>query len=729
MLQGQHMDSNGLKKTRAKFATFDIKAYLRFDRHFQTYYAYDEAFGHDVVVKVFPASFFADQSFVERFEREIQALVLEDIPGIVPVHDLVRTGDRRYLVREYMSGGSLEQKLASGPLSLEEVVELVGQLATAIDMLHDRGIFHRNLKPANILFDQDGNPFLTDAGQAPPIVSPPVDSLVWELPALHSYSPPEYSLGQEMDWRADVYGLGAVTYAMLSGKPPYTVSPLEQVQQQLSAAAPSLQVIRPDIPPKVSAAVAWAMALSPDLRYDSASSFAAALAAAAGMPWEAEEGPGFRDDKADAQPAPWGFRLGVLTLILLMVIGGLAGVYLGWFDLNKGAENVRGNFVVFTATATETLIPTRTPSPTSSPTRSATLEPSATATASPMLGGPTNTPGPTAAPTSLVSELVLGMADKIAVINNREIYVANLDGTELEQWTRDGKEKSNLQWTPDGRGLLFTVDGCYDLMSYPDKKRTQLGCFGDIGIAPDNVRVVISSYMPLLNVTYRWVSFVSALDLFLQNQLKTVSTVPEKVGCPFYGGKHIRFSRDGEYLAGIFHTDSGDKIQVFQLLFENGTCGILNENEIDTADYIDADRVNLKYYYGGEGSRTMTDFAWNGETIFILHGSYLGRGYGQFVVYYSLIGDPNLRDPLAGRWEIKTPIKNKCCYRDMEFSPDGKYVVFSYVNIEQLNKVELYYVPFNEIGTDSVFTPLNFPEGFFADINEWPQPALRPAIP
>jgi hypothetical protein len=65
----------------------------------------------------------------------------------------------------------------------------------------------------------------------------------------------------------------------------------------------------------------------------------------------------------------------------------------------------------------------------------------------------------------------------------------------------------------------------------------------------------------------------------------------------------------------------------------------------------------------------------------------------------------------------------------MEFSPDGKYVVFSYVNIEQLNKVELYYVPFNEIGTDSVFTPLNFPEGFFADINEWPQPALRPAIP
>jgi hypothetical protein len=323
----------------------------------------------------------------------------------------------------------------------------------------------------------------------------------------------------------------------------------------------------------------------------------------------------------------------------------------------------------------------------------------------------------------------MGMADKIAVINKSEIYVANLDGTGLEQWTRDGKKKNNLQWTPDGRALLFQVDNCYDVITYPEKVRSQLGCFGDIGVAPDNVRVVLSSYLQLVNITYRWVSFVSALDLLLKNELVTVPTVPEKVGCPFYGGTQIRFSRDGNYLAGIFHTDSGDKIQVFQLLFENGTCGVLNDNKITISDYIDADKVNLKFYYGGEGSRTLTDYAWNGESVFILHGSYLGRGYGQFVVYYSLIGDPARRDPLAGRWEVKTPIKSKCCYRDMEFSPDGKYVAFSYINIEKLDKVELYYVPFNEIGTDSVFVPINFPNDFFVDVNEWPQPALRPAIP
>ena len=147
------MDSSGLQKTRAKFATFDIKAYLRFDRRFQTYYAYDEAFGNDVVVKVFPSDFFADSGFQERFEREIQSLVLEDIPGVVPVHDLVRTGDRRYLVREYMTGGSLEEKLAVGPLPLEEVVELVGQLAAAVD-LGDYAPFEKLLTVLQQPFDE-----------------------------------------------------------------------------------------------------------------------------------------------------------------------------------------------------------------------------------------------------------------------------------------------------------------------------------------------------------------------------------------------------------------------------------------------------------------------------------------------------------------------------------------------------------------------------------------------
>jgi hypothetical protein len=486
---------------------------------------------------------------------------------------------------------------------------------------------------------------------------------------------------------------------------------------QLVSPPPSILDFRPELPGAVAAAISWAMAQSPVQRYDSATNFAAAFAAAAGLPWQAEP-------SAEPEPTvirkrkPWAFRLVTLLVILFLVGGGSVGFYQGWFNLERGRENVLSYLYVPTYTPTETARPTRTTTPTITPTSSPSLTPTPEPTFTPTLPGPTNTPGPTSTPTPLVGSLVLGMADKIAFINNNEIWVANVDGSDPEKWTFDGRNKSDLQWTPDGRALLFKVDGCYDMITYPEKRRSQLSCFGDIGIAPDNVRVAVSGEIDLGNETYRWVSFISSLNMVLSKQLVTVPVVPQQVGCPFEGGTHIRFSRDGQFMAGIFKPSEGDKIQVFKTLFEAGQCGSLRENEIDIEDFIDADRVSLKYYYGNQGRRELTDFGWDGESVFILHGYYLWTGYGEFVVFYSRIGDPTGKEPITN-----------CCYRDMEFSPDGKYVVFSYMDDTKLDKFEIYYIPFNQIDTGATFTPIKFENITFTNIREWPEPALRPAIP
>lgn len=710
------MTENSTPSPIDKIGSFEIKTVLRDTGDIQTYYAYDMAYGHDVVLKLFPSNFFTTPSFRGRFEREMQSLVLDQLPGIAPVYDLGDLDSRPYLARAFMPGGSLVDLLSQGFLPFEDVVAINNQIAASLDLLHKRGFFHRNLKPNNVLFDEDGNVYLADLDQIPP-PSLQEAGVLNSIGSFTAYSPPERGLGIEEDQRADVYSLAAIVYTMLTGKEPFQGSSIEQLAQKMSSLPPSPQKYRPDLPPPAAVTIQWGMAADPEKRYGSAGLFAATFASSVGMPWQIERtAKPVKEVNAPRHPT-WRFRFALLAFILLLIIGGLAGFYARIFDLDKAQGNVSGYFYHPTPTATTTPTPTVTLTPTATSTRTLTPTPTVptatpTYTETPTIEKPSSTPLPSPTPTSILGKIVLGMADKIAVIHNNEIYVANLDGSNREQWTTNKGNKSDLQWTPDGRGLIYRHNNCYKLITYPDRQELQLGCFEDLELSPDMVRSLIGATVVMENETKRWMSFLAPIDLVWNNLIREVPQKSIMGGCPFFGGRQMHFSLDGELLAGIFSTPNGDEIQIINLRDCNGF------DDYKVRDTLPGSRFTLRFYSGSNEKKELTDFAWDGVNVLILHGNYI-KGYGDFVVYYRN----------TGRSVRLNPIDQQCCYRDMEFSPDGAYVTFSFWDVRYNNAAQVYVLPFNELDPKITYQPIPFPSDFFQDPKAWPEPALRPAIP
>ncbi len=222
-----------------------------------------------------------DPELLLRFEREGQALAAVDRhPHVIGVHAAGSAGGRCYLVLDLVEGGSLADRLAQeGPLPPAEAARLVNQVASAVAHAHAAGVLHRDLKPANVLLDERGDAQLTDFGLA---------SAAWE----HSLTrtgdvlgtpgtmAPEQARGDRaaVGPATDVYGLGALLYACLTGQPPFRGgSALAVLDQVLRAPAPSPRALRPEVPAALDRLCRQALAKEPGLRPPSAAAFAAAL--------------------------------------------------------------------------------------------------------------------------------------------------------------------------------------------------------------------------------------------------------------------------------------------------------------------------------------------------------------------------------------------------------------------------------------------------------------------
>ena len=145
---------------------YEIKRELGRGGMSTVFHANDPRFKRDVAIKVLPREFLHDPLFRARFEREAETIAALEHPGIVPVYDFGEDDGQLYLVMRYMGGGSLSDRLEKGPLSLTRTVSILQRIAPALDKAHGLGVVHRDLKSANILFDEDDNGFLSDFGIA-----------------------------------------------------------------------------------------------------------------------------------------------------------------------------------------------------------------------------------------------------------------------------------------------------------------------------------------------------------------------------------------------------------------------------------------------------------------------------------------------------------------------------------------------------------------------------------
>ncbi|MFI9639726.1 serine/threonine-protein kinase [Micromonospora sp. NPDC051925] len=247
--------------------------------------ATDLVLGRQVAVKVLLPALVSDPDFIARFRSEARIMAALRNPGIVQVFDcgedrLPDGGRADYLVMEFVEGEPLSRRIESaGQLDVTETMSIVAQVAQALHAAHAGGIVHRDVKPSNLLVQEDGTVVLVDFGVAR---STNVTSITSTnaVPGTALYMAPEQASGRPVSAATDIYALGAVAHCCLTGQPPFTGdNPLQVAVRHLDDEPPELPA---DIPAAVRALVARALAKDPADRFATGAEMAAAARAATG---------------------------------------------------------------------------------------------------------------------------------------------------------------------------------------------------------------------------------------------------------------------------------------------------------------------------------------------------------------------------------------------------------------------------------------------------------------
>lgn len=232
--------------------------------------ARDERLGRDVAIKLLGAN--ADDAFRERFADEARRAAAVIHPNVVTVFDEGRDGADAFMVMELVRGRTLRDVVADrGPLRPHEAARIVAQIAAALDAAHEAGVIHCDVKPANVIVDQQGTAKLTDFGIARAARGPREHELIGTA----RYIAPERIEGKAPTERSDVYSLGLVAYELIAGRPPNAEMDTEDLLRvRLDGRAPSLRSARVGINEEIDSVVAKALARDPQGRYASAGAFA-----------------------------------------------------------------------------------------------------------------------------------------------------------------------------------------------------------------------------------------------------------------------------------------------------------------------------------------------------------------------------------------------------------------------------------------------------------------------
>ncbi len=243
--------------------------------------AHDPNLDRHVAVKVLPSFHTEDPTFVGRFSQEAQTVASLNHPNILQIYDFGDEKGYSFIVSELVSGGDLQDRLGSDPMSLLDVLKFMRPLAEALDYAHGQGIVHRDLKPANILLTDDDRPILADFGLARMMESATRFTQASQALGTPEYMAPEQAMGADADHRTDLYAYGVMIYQMLLGETPFRAdTPAATLMAHVHQPLPLPTSLNPDIEPRLEATLLKALAKSPDDRYQSAREMIQALALA-----------------------------------------------------------------------------------------------------------------------------------------------------------------------------------------------------------------------------------------------------------------------------------------------------------------------------------------------------------------------------------------------------------------------------------------------------------------
>ncbi|SRR5579884_2881438 len=266
-LEGRTLDRYELQQMIGKGGMADV------------YLGYDPRFERMVAVKVFKRD---DDELLMRFIREARLMASLRHPHLMPVYD---AGDsildgvvRYYIVMPFMEGGTLRSRVRAAPLSLQETCHYLGQIADALDYIHQRGIIHRDIKSSNVLLDAEDRCYLSDFGIARAVTDATMTTSGGVLGTVDYVAPELFEEERKADAYSDLYSLGILIFEMVTGRLPFTAeSQIALVSMHINKLPPSPRSLVPALPAQTERVMLKALAKKPERRYGSASAFAEAF--------------------------------------------------------------------------------------------------------------------------------------------------------------------------------------------------------------------------------------------------------------------------------------------------------------------------------------------------------------------------------------------------------------------------------------------------------------------
>lgn len=250
---------------------------------------HDLAQKRDVAIKVLRPELSTDANGIARFEREAEISASLDHPGIIPIYEVGNEQGLNYFVMKYVEGCSLDallksRKVEQRPLPIPAITRILSDAAATLAYAHAQGVVHRDVKPANIMLDEESRVLLTDFGISKSAVTSDSATTAAALTEYGTvlgtphYLAPEQALSRTVDGRADQYALGVVGFEMLTGSVPFDDETSHGIiHQHVSELPPRVTIARPDTPPRLAAAIARALMKAPSHRFADLREFARAI--------------------------------------------------------------------------------------------------------------------------------------------------------------------------------------------------------------------------------------------------------------------------------------------------------------------------------------------------------------------------------------------------------------------------------------------------------------------